>query len=266
MRHLFKYLLISTIVLCTGCNKSETPNTPHTQQKSLEKSTLSIAAAANLRYALEEMKQSYISEYPEREVNITFGSSGTLSQQIANGAPFDLFLSADTLKTEKLKEMGKTYGNTKVYAYGKVALWSSTIEVSQGLNILTNAKVHKIAIANPELAPYGKSSIESLKKLGLYDKVKDKIIFGENINQTAQFAVSGNADVAFVALSNALSDEMKTKGKYYILSKEESLPIAQNGIIINGENNAATQDFFNYILSEKAKNIWEKYGYESPTH
>ncbi|WP_336703231.1 molybdate ABC transporter substrate-binding protein [Chryseobacterium indologenes] len=226
-------------------------------------SVVSVAAAANLRDVLEELKEAYIKENSGRKVEISFASSGLLVQQILNGAPFDLFLSADSSFPEKLKRNNKTFGNSSVYTYGRIALWSSNLDVSEGLKVVLNPKVRKIAIANPKLAPYGKNTVEALKKSGLYTIIEHKIVWAENINQAAQFAASGNADVAFVALSNVMGKEMTGKGKFYELSDNESSPIPQSGIILKEKKTTEAQLFFDFIRSEKSKRIWKKYGYQS---
>ena len=202
--------------------------------------------------------------YPDGLVTTaTFGSSGLLVQQILNGAPFDLFLSADTQFPEKLKSAGKNYGNPKIYAYGKVVLWSLKKDVSKGLDLLQNPEINKIAIANPELAPYGKNTVEALKKSGLYSKIENKIVWAENISQVAQFASTGNADVGFIALSNAKNKEMMRRGNFYELSEKECAPIAQSGIVLKGKSQTESQDFFDFINSEKANEIWKRYGYQT---
>lgn len=186
-----------------------------------------------------------------------------LVQQILNGAPFDLFLSADTQFLEKLKSAGKNYGNPKIYAYGKVVLWSLKKDVSKGLDVLQNPEINKIAIANPELAPYGKNTVEALKKSGLYSKIENKIVWAENISQVAQFASTGNADVGFIALSNAKNKDMMRRGNFYELSEKECAPIAQSGIVLKGKSQTESQDFFDFINSEKANEIWKRYGYQT---
>ena len=186
-----------------------------------------------------------------------------LVQQILNGAPFDLFLSADTQFPQKLKIAGKNYGNPKIYAYGKVVLWSLKKDVSKGLDLLQNPEINKIAIANPELAPYGKNTVEALKKSGLYSKIENKIVWAENISQVAQFASTGNADVGFIALSNAKNKDMMRRGNFYELSEKECAPIAQSGIVLKGKSQTESQDFFDFINSEKANEIWKRYGYQT---
>ena len=205
----------------------------------------------------------FFNKNPDKKVEITFGSSGLLVQQILNGAPFDLFLSADTQFPEKLKSAGKNYGNPKIYAYGKVVLWSLKKDASKGLDLLQNPEINKIAIANPELAPYGKNTVEALKKSGLYSKIENKIVWAENINQSAQFASTGNADVAFIALSNAKNKEMMKRGNFYELSASECSLIAQSGIVLKSKNQTEAKDFFDFITSKKASQTWEKYGYQT---
>jgi len=252
-----KVCVLFLLLIIFSCKKSEFLPVSQSQ------ATVSVAAAANLREVLEELKQAYIAEDSARKVELTFGSSGMLVQQIINGAPFDLFLSADNSFPEKLQKTGKTTGNTKVYAYGKVVLWSSKQDVAQGLNLILNPEVKKIAIANPELAPYGKNTVEALKKSGLYSKIEHKIVWSENISQAAQFALTGNADVGFIALSNAKNKEMIANGNFYELSEKECLAIAQSGIVLKGKNQAQAQDFFDFINSGKAVEIWKHYGYHT---
>lgn len=239
------FFMLLTIISCTSKNKKTT-----------------IAAAANLRYVLEEIKTQYLKDNPELDLQITYGSSGTLTQQIINGAHFNLFLSADTIFPKKIEEKGLADSPIKNYCYGKVALWSSSIDVNQGLNVLLSPQVKKIAIANPEQAPYGKNTVNALKKQGLYNQIVNKIVWGENINQTAQFASSGNAEVGFIALSLALSPEMVSKGKYYLLPESVCSPIPQAAVLIKGqEKNEEADNFLNYMISSKCNDIWKKYGY-----
>ena len=221
-----------------------------------------VAAAANLRYVLEELKTQYIDENPKAAIQLTFSSSGTLTQQIINGAPFDLFLSADTVFPNKVKESGMASGTVELYCYGKIAMWSLSVDLSQGLQTVLSPKVKKIAIANPVNAPYGENTVAMLKNQNMYDKISEKIVWGENINQAAQFAFSGNAEIGFIALSLALAPEMKDNGKYYVLPEDICPPIKQAGVLIKGwEKNGEAAAFLKFLRSEKCKPVWEKYGY-----
>lgn len=227
---------------------------------------VTIAAAANLRYVLEEIKNQYKKEYPKAEIQITYGSSGTLTQQILNGAPFTLFMSADTKFPQKIAKQGFAASSIKTYAYGKVAMWSSSQEVSKGLHLVLSPEVKKIAIANPDNAPYGSNTVKALTSQQLYNKITKKIVWGENINQTAQFAFSGNAEIGFIALSLALSPEMKNKGRYYVLPREICPWVEQAAVLIKGsQDDEETLRFFKYINSPACNSIWEKYGYGLPS-
>jgi molybdenum ABC transporter, periplasmic molybdate-binding protein len=218
-----------------------------------------IAAAANLRYVLEEIKKQYERERPRTKVEITFGASGTLTQQILNGAAYDFFMAADKDFPQKLKEKGATVGPIRTYAFGKLVMWSSETDLSKGLNAVLSPDVKKVAIANPVGAPYGEAAVDVLKKHGLYDKVVGKIVWGENISQAAQFAFTGNAEIGFIALSLAKAPDMKGKGKYYVVSCP---PIEQACVLIKGwERNGEAARFMKYVLSPKCNPLWEEYGY-----
>ncbi len=221
-----------------------------------------VAAAANLHYALEQIKKQYEHEHPNTTVEITYGASGTLIQQILNGAPYDFFMAADKDFPLKLQAKGATTGPIRTYAFGRLVMWSSETDLSKGLNSVLLPTVKRIAIANPTGAPYGEAADAVLKKYGLYDKVANKIVWGENISQTAQFAFSGNAEIGFIALSLALAPQMKGKGKYYVIPASMSAPIEQSCVLVKGwERNGEAARFMQYVLSAKCNAIWEEYGY-----
>ncbi|MCY1661009.1 molybdate ABC transporter substrate-binding protein [Chryseobacterium sp. SL1] len=246
------------MLLFFGCKKES----GH-QKNSTQNSFVSVAAAANLRDVLKDLKQLYIAENPGKKVEITFGSSGLLAQQIINGAAFDLFLSADSSFAEKLKNENRNFGNAEVYALGRVAMWSSAFDLSKGLQTVLNPEIKKIAVADPKLAPYGKNAVQALKNSGVYEKIEHKIVWAENISQAAQFAVTGNADLAFIAFSNTVNKEMKAKGNFYQLSEKEAGAIPQSGIILKGKKQAEARLFFDFIRSKKAAQVWKKYGYQT---
>jgi molybdate transport system substrate-binding protein len=166
--------------------------------------TANIAAASDLQYAFKEMQSLCAKKYPTERINFQFGSSGKALTQIESGAPYDAFFAADMNYPKKLKESGLAVGNVKPYALGRIGLMtlkSSNIPVN--LSILATDRIKKIAIANPEHAPYGQAAVAALKTLGLYDKVKYKFVFGENIQQATQYVQTGAADVGIIALSIA---------------------------------------------------------------
>ena len=230
---------------------------------SAQAQTVKVAAAANLRFVFEEIKASYAIANPKVPVSANFGSSGALLQQILNGAEFDIFMAADNSFPVKLKDQGAASGEIKAYALGKLVLWSNTIDLSKGLEILTDPSVKRIAIAKPELAPYGDRAIECLKSAGLYDKVKDKIIFADNISQTAQFAQTGNAEVAFLAMSLTLTPEMK--GSVYLIDPKFYKPVEQAMVLVKSwKTNPEAAKFMKFVLSETCKPIFVKNGYIVP--
>ena len=233
---------------------------------SISAQKVNVAAAANLKYVLEELKIVYQKQNPKAKVNLTFGASGMLVQQITNGALFDFFMAADNDFPLKLKDKGLTTGPINTYAYGKLVIYSTTLDVDKlGLDALKNPTVKKIAIANPETATYGTRSVELLKSLKLYDQLKSKLVIGENIAQTAQFAFTGNAEIGFIALSLAIAPDMAGSGNYYIISPKLYSPIDQACVLIKTPVlNTEAVKFKKFVLSPANKAIWEKYGYAIP--
>jgi molybdate transport system substrate-binding protein len=228
---------------------------------------VNVAAAANLRDVMEEVKTAYLKTRPKAVVNLTFGSSGTLVQQISNGAAFDFFMAADNEFPLKLKAKGLTVGAMSTYAFGKLAMYSTTLDVSkEGLKALKDPSVKKVAIANPATAPYGARAQALLKSQGYYDGLKDKLVIGENISQAAQYAFTGNAEIGFVALSLTLAPDMKEKGYTYVVPSSMYEPVEQACILIKTTVlNTEAIKFRAYVLSPATRSIWEKYGYTVPT-
>lgn len=229
----------------------------------LHAQNVKIAAASNLRFVLDEIKLKYREVNPKANLVINLGGSGVLFQQITNGADYDIFMAADKAFPEKLKTSGLAKGEVRTYALGKLVIWSKTLEVSGGMNILSGGLVHRIAIANPDLAPYGSRAIECLRYYNLFDKVKSKIVFADNIAQAAQFAQSGNAEVGFLALSLVLSPEMK--GSYFMPDPQSYKPIEQALILIKDpQSNPDADKFVKFVLGAYCKPIFEKYGFTVP--
>jgi molybdate transport system substrate-binding protein len=228
--------------------------------------SLTITAAADLRYAMDDVIKAYKTTHLSTDIKVNYGSSGTAFQQITNGATYDMFFSADIMYPQKLKEQGLTKTDPKLYAIGYIVVWSSTIDVSQGINSLLNPKVSKIAIAKPEHAPYGKRAEESMKYYKIYDKVKGKLIFGDNISQAAQFVQTGNAEIGILALSLALSPALKDKGKYTIIDDKSHSPLEQAYVILKqAKENKEVYLFANFVASSAARAIFKKYGFKLPS-
>lgn len=229
----------------------------------IQAQTVKVAAASNLRFVLDEIKEKYEMAHPKAKIIINLGASGALVQQIANGADFDLFMAADKVFPEKLKAEGLVTGKIQTYAFGKLVIWSNTIDLSKGLNCVANSDVKRIVIAKPDIAPYGKRAIECLKYYKLFDKVKTKIVYADNIAQTAQFAQTGNAEIGFLALSLAMAPEMK--GTYFVLDTKSYKPVEQAMVLIKSwQKNPEAAKFVKFILSNQCKPIFEKYGFLVP--
>jgi len=232
---------------------------------SLQSQTVKIAAAADLRYAMDEIVKAYQKAKPNAKIEVVYGSSGNAYTQIANGAPFDVYFSADILFPKKLKNAGLAITEPKLYAIGRIVLWSSTLDVSKGLSVLYEKPNIKIATANPEHAPYGQRSVEALKYYKLYDKLEKQLIFGENISQAAQFCLTGNADAGLLALSIALSPAMSSQGKYFLIDDKSHQPLEQAYVILNqAKSNTEAYAFIAFVATKPARAIFEKYGFTLP--
>ncbi|HJS01797.1 MAG TPA: molybdate ABC transporter substrate-binding protein [Flavobacterium sp.] len=223
-----------------------------------------IVVAANLKTAMDSIAKVYRQKNPNDNIQISYGASGKFYEQISNGAPFDVFFSADMNFPTKLKESRFAISAVKQYAVGKIAIWSKKIDPSiQKMNSLIDPKVKKVSIANPVTAPYGAKAVESMKNAKIYNGIKSNLVYGENIAQAAQFVAFGAADIGIIALSDVLSPAMKKeRGKYYVIPQELYSPLTQGVVILkHAKGNAAALRFFDYISSEKAVAILTYYGY-----
>ncbi len=237
------------LLLVTGCAAQE----------------LRVAAASDLTAALPPIVQQFEIEKHCRVV-VSFGSSGNFFQQLQNGAPFDVFLSADEQYPEALQNAGLTIPGTLVeYATGKLVLWvrnDSHLDVSKGLHALLDPSIKKVAMANPRHAPYGKAAEAALKSDGLYDRLANKIVLGENVSQAATFAQTGNADAGLLPLSLALNPTMKNAGRFVELPPGEYPPIRQAAV---GMQSSKTPDlagqFIQYLSSPAARRVLQQFGF-----
>jgi molybdate transport system substrate-binding protein len=225
-----------------------------------------VATAANVQYVMKEIQKEFEKETGE-EIQIVVGSSGKLTAQIREGAPFDVFVSADTKYPQEIFKNGGSDEEPKIYATGSLVLWAKDIpETELSTAILSTEKVKKIAIPNPRNAPYGEAAIEVLKAQNLFEKTEKKLVYGESIAQTAQYISTGSVEAGFNALSIVLSPEMKNKGHYIIIDSTLHKPIQQAAILLKHSNASpkkeSSQKFYNFLYSNKAKQIFKKYGYK----
>jgi molybdate transport system substrate-binding protein len=231
-------------------------------------SDIVVAAAADLSSALKDVADSF-EKKTGTNVKLSFGASGALTQQIQNGAPFDVFFSADMDYPRQLIAGGQADGASLYqYAVGKLVLWApadSPVDVEhKGMDVLLDPSVKKIAIANPQHAPYGRAAVAALKHAGLYDKVSDRLVIGENISQAAQFAESGNAQVGFVALAHAIAPQMQGKGKYWVVPADYYPALAQGVVVMaHSPHKKEAAEFVEYVKKDAADTL-RKYGFTVP--
>lgn len=233
---------------------------------SVRAESINIAVASNFIAPAQEIAKLFENE-TGHQIKISSGSSGKFFAQIQNGAPFHILLSADALIPVNLLKEGLAVPSTQItYAIGKLVLWSSTAELVTGNDkALDGNKFKKIAIANPELAPYGVAAIETLKHLGQYQHIKTKIVWGENIAQTHQFVLSGNAELGFVSASQVMRDGKLIQGSAWIIPDSFHSAILQDAVLLNkGSNSIAARSFLIFLESEKVKKIIQEYGYGTP--
>ena len=229
--------------------------------------TTTVAVAANMKDAFTEIAATFKAS-GKSDMRVVYGSSGNFAAQIMNGAPFNLFIAADERFPLELFKNGKTADEGAVYAIGKLAIISKT---SSGITPLDSkadiakaiTKANKVAIAKPELAPYGKAAVEYLQAEGLWGLVKDKLVYADNIGVATTYVVTGAADLGFTALSLAKSPEVSGRTGYAVLSSKLYEPIKQRMVLIKGAPVEAV-DLYQFMQSSQAKTILHKYGYTTP--
>ena len=226
---------------------------------------MTIAAAADLHHAMDEVVAAYRRDHPAAAINVIYGSSGTLLTQIEQGAPFDLFFSADSDYPRQLIDSGQAAGPLTPYAVGHLVLWSASLDM-QGVRVadLVQPRFGRISIANPEHAPYGKRAEQVLRSAGVWDAVQPRLVFGENIAQAAQFARGGAAQVGIIALSLAL--EPGSKGSYAAVPDSAFQPLVQSFVLTkHGADNRLAADFVRYVQTPAARAVLARYGFSPPT-
>jgi molybdate transport system substrate-binding protein len=228
-----------------------------------------VAAAADLNVALSDVIARFGGSH-DVDVTVSYGSSGNFYAQILNQAPFDLFLSADVAYPNQLAARGLTLPQSEfTYAIGRIAVWapaSSPLDVEHdGLQALTQSSVAHVAIANPEHAPYGRAAVAAMQAAGVYDRVRTKLVIGENVAQTMQFVQSGAADVGIVALSLALAPSVKGKGRLFEIPTSTYPRLEQGGTILKGAADVdAARALRGFLLSADGQAILKQYGFSAP--
>jgi len=232
------------------------------------KTMVSIAAASDLVFCLEELNAQFQNGYTNVTVKVTAGSSGNFFAQIQRDAPFDVFLSADRQYPEELARVGKADGKSLTpYAVGRIVLWTvkTNLAVTNGLTVLTNTTVRKVAIANPAHAPYGRAAKSALERAGVWNAARDKLVIGENIAQTAQFVQTGNVDVGVIALSLVSAPKLKNIGSWWLIPEEMHPRLEQAAILTRrGETNAAARLYLAFLGSDAGRAILSRYGFQLP--
>ena len=230
---------------------------------------LTIAAASDLNFAFKEL----VAEFEKRtghHVKLSLGSSGNFFSQIQNGAPYDLYFSADIGYPKKLEEAGHALpGSLYKYAVGRIVLWTpahSPLELEKfGMDVLLDPSIKRIAIANPKHAPYGRAAVAAMQHFKVHERAKDKLVLGENVSQAAQFVESGASDIGIVALSLALAPSMKASGKYWEIPAEAHPPLEQGAVILkNSKNQGVAKLFVDYMKGPQGQEIMRRYGFTLP--
>jgi molybdate transport system substrate-binding protein len=229
---------------------------------------LTVAAASDLNFVFKEL----VGEFERQtgtHVKLSLGSSGNFYAQIQNGAPFDLYFSADIGYPKKLVDAGLAVpGSLYQYATGRIVVWmpkGSTLDVAKGISVLLDPSIRKIAIANPKHAPYGRAAVTAMEHFAVYESVKGKLVFGENVSQAAQFVESGAADIGIIALSLSLAPTMQEAGRYWLIPEDAHPAIDQGAAIVKASGNQAqAKKFLEFLQRPAARTVMKRYGFLLP--
>lgn len=231
---------------------------------------LRVAAASDVQFALDEIVERFRREHAGVVPRATYGSSGSLFGQLVSHAPFDIFLSAEASYPARLVEQGLGVSGTEfAYAVGKIVVWvprQSPVDLpGMGIKVLLDPRISRIAIANPEHAPYGRAAVEALTKLGVYQAVEARLVYGENVAQAAQFVRSGGAEAAVIALSLAVAPPMASAGRYWEIPRHAYTPLRQGGVILEwAVDRSAAEALRSFVLSDEARQVFDRYGFLAP--
>ena len=239
----------------------------HAQDKPATKVT--VAAASDLKFAMEEVAAQY-EKSTGQKITLVFGSSGQFTAQILQGAPFDIFMSADESFVFKLADAGKTRDRGRLYAIGRIGVFvplDSALKADGSLKdmsaALQDGRLHKLSIANPEHAPYGERARQALQAAGLWSGLQGKLVLGENISQAAQFTLSGSAQAGIIAQSLALAPALADKGKFELIDQKWHQPLLQRMVLLKPASANASM-FYDYLGGKAAQSVLMRYGFTSP--
>ncbi len=244
---LIVFAALFTFNCCTDKGKSE---------------KVTIAAAANMQYAMGAIVQQF-EDKTGISCDLIIGSSGKLTAQIIEGAPYDVFVSADMKYPSEIYSAGLALEPPQRYGYGQLVLWTAKEDIKPSLSLLKDVSIDHIALANPQIAPYGRAAVEVLNHYELYDDLNQKLVYGESVSQTNQFITSKSAAIGFTAMAIVMSSKLKDKGSWTALDKNSYSPIEQGVVLINRDqpNLADTREFYAYLFSKEAKMILKNFGY-----
>ena len=235
--------------------------------RAAEQGTVRVAAAADLKFTMGEIVEAFRREHPAVNVAVTYGSSGNFYAQLSNRAPFDIFFSADIDYPRRLVREGLAIADSEfVYGVGRLVLWvprASTLEIEKlGMKALLSPSVRRIAIANPRHAPYGRAAEAAMKTLGVYEQIKDRLVLGDSVMQTAQFVDSGGAEIGIISQSLALAPPLSTKGRYWEVPTDSYPRREQGGVILSwAQDRAAAEALRDFVLSEGGKAVLRRHGF-----
>lgn len=252
--------VVASVLLLTGVHASQRTDRPR---------RLTVAAAADLQFAMDDILKEFRTVRPDLDVRVTYGSSGNFMAQISNGAPFDVLFSADMDNVRQLSSRQLTHADSEfVYAVGRIVLWvrrSSPLDLNQGAAVLQAPSVRRIAIANPLHAPYGRAAEAALKSLNVYEGVRSKLVFGENVAQAAQFVESGGADIGIIALSLATSPTLMKEGRYWAIPLGAYPRMEQGGAILRrAQDPEAARALTMFVLGTSGRTILKRFGFFLP--
>lgn len=253
MTHLRRLLPLLLLAAVTACSHSST------------RTTVRIAAASDLKFALQDLTAQVTKAHPDLRIQVTYGSSGTFRTQLENGAPFDLFLSADIAYPKELADKGLANPDDVFsYAVGRLVVWTgkdSPVDPKVGLSALTDPRIKKVSVANPATAPYGRAAVAALRTEHLYDKVKPKLVTAESVAQAAEFVTSGNADAGLVAESLVLGGSLRGVGHWSAVPLADYPRLVQGGVVLAKGRAAAAREVRDAMLSAAGRALLAKYGF-----